>query len=117
MSRLLLLLPVIALAACAAAPPQTPPRQAALTPKVGVVGLVRELQQREINISNWQSVVSGVIRNSDKDDEVNVVRRRYEVTVFYDAGEQGTVVVDDKPDLVPGQRVRVVGDRIEPLPR
>jgi hypothetical protein len=118
MIRALVLLLFVLLAACAQSERRTEPAaEAAALPKIGVVGLVREQRQRAMNTDNWQRVITGVIRNSEKDDEVSVVRRRYEVTVFYDAGEQGTVVVDEDPGLRPGQRVRVTGNRIEALTR
>ncbi|MBL8528783.1 MAG: hypothetical protein JNL68_13935, partial [Burkholderiales bacterium] len=46
-----------------------------------------------------------------------VIRVRYEVTVFYKDGTQGVVIVDQRPAVQSGQRVRVTGDRIEPLDR
>jgi len=39
------------------------------------------------------------------------------VTVLYDDGTTGTVTVDDKPSLQAGQKVRVTGDKIEPIRR
>lgn len=105
------------LSACAQAPVQDEPLQeeVAAVPRIGVVGLVQEQRRREINRDNWQTAIRGVIRNSEHDHHVNVVSRRYEVTVFYDAGEQAVVVVDEDPGLRPGQRVRVTGRQIEVL--
>ncbi len=42
---------------------------------------------------------------------------QYEVTVLYDDGTSGTVTVDEKPELQPGQKVRVQGTKIEPVRR
>jgi len=42
---------------------------------------------------------------------------RYEVTVFYDDGTTGKVMVDQKPELRPGQKVRITGNQIEPVRR
>ena len=116
MIRLFPLLLFLLLAACAQPAPRTEPAQeAAAVPKIGVVGLVQEQRKREINTDNWQTAIVGVIRNSEKDHYANVVNRRYEVTVFYEAGEQATVVVDEDPPLRPGQLVRVTGNKIEAL--
>ncbi|MBX6394003.1 MAG: hypothetical protein IRY96_11050 [Burkholderiales bacterium] len=104
------------LAACATPAPQPVP-EAPAVPRIGVVGLVQEQRHREINRDNWQRAIVGVIRNTEKDQNANVARMRYEVTVFFDAGEQETIVVDENPNLQPGQRVRVTGNRIEPLSR
>ena len=111
-----LLLLFVMLGACAQPAPRTEPAaEAPAIPKIGVVGLVQEQRQRALNSDNWKTAIAGVIRNSEKDHNANVVSLRYEVTVFYEAGEQGTVVVDEDPGLRPGQRVRVTGNRIEVL--
>jgi hypothetical protein len=33
--------------------------------------------------------------------------------VFYDDGTTGTVIVDKRPALQPGQKIRVTGNKIE----
>jgi hypothetical protein len=108
---------LLCLIACAPAPTHDEPLQeeTAAIPRIGIVGLVQEQRKREINRDNWQTAIAGVIRNSERDHHVNVVSRRYEVTVFYGAGEQAVVVVDEDPGLQPGQRVRVTGRHIEAL--
>jgi len=117
MSRLPVLLLIALLGACAQQEPRPEPVPQVATPRIGVVGLVQEQRKREINTNNWQQVIGGVIRNSEKDMHVNVVSTRYEVTVFFEAGESATVVVDKDPGVQPGQRVRVIGNTIEPLGR
>ncbi|MBL8539957.1 MAG: hypothetical protein JNK68_06250 [Betaproteobacteria bacterium] len=64
--------------------------------------------------SNWTGVVGSLFSN---DTEQDVIRVRYEVTIFYKDGTQGVVLVDQRPAAQTGQRVRVTGDRIEPLER
>lgn len=86
-------------------------------PRIGVVGLVQEQRKRELTSDNWQTAIVGVIRNSEKDHYANVSQLRYEVTVFFEAGQQETIVVDQNPHLRPGQRVRVTGNKIEALSR
>lgn len=118
MSRFVALLLLVMLGACAQpAPKPAPPAEITAIPKIGIVGLVQQQRQRALNSDNWKSAIVGVIRNSESDHHANVVSLRYEVTVFYDAGEQGTVVVDQDPGLHPGQRVRVTGNKIEVLTR
>jgi outer membrane lipoprotein SlyB len=39
------------------------------------------------------------------------------VNVRYDDGTSGVVTVEHKPSYQPGQRVRVVGNKVEPLRR
>lgn len=87
------------------------------TPRVGVVGLVQEQRDRGITASNWSQAIIGTIMNDDKNYNANVSRRAWEVTVFYDDGRQDMVVVDNDPGLKPGQRVRVTGNKIEPIGR
>jgi hypothetical protein len=47
------------------------------------------------------------------DPEKGVASTVFEVTVFYDDGSTGIVTLERRPDLVPGQKVRVTGDRID----
>lgn len=104
-----------ALAACAEpAPKPAPPPVEAAVPRTGVVGHVSEVKERGYTRENWQEAVANLFSNqTDK----NVSSVRYEVTVFYDDGTSGVVKVDQKPALQPGQRIRVVGNKIEPLRR
>ncbi len=128
--RLILLLGVAALMAgcsqpaekpAAAAPPPAqatpPPAQTAPSAeagRIGTVGLVRELKERGMSSSNWTGVIGSIFSN---DTEQDVIRIRYEVTIFYKDGTQGVVVVDQRPTAQTGERVRVTGNRIEPLTR
>jgi hypothetical protein len=105
----------LVLGACAETPPPTPAEPPAAVPRIGVVGLIQQHRERGINKDNWKDALVGIIRNDRQDTGVNVVAVRWEVTVFYDAGQQEVVVVDEKPDIRPGQRVRVTGNKIEPL--
>jgi hypothetical protein len=82
--------------------------------RIGTVGLVREIKDRGMTIQNLPGIIESIFTNeADKD----VIRVRYEVTVFYKDGGQGVVILDQRPALQSGQRVRVTGDRIEPLDR
>ena len=82
--------------------------------KIGTVGLVQELKERGMTTGNWAGVIGSVFTNETGKD---VIRVRYEVTVFYQDGSQGAVIVDQRPGVRPGDRVRVTGNRIEPLER
>jgi ABC-type glycerol-3-phosphate transport system substrate-binding protein len=101
-------------AACSQPPPKpaTPPPPA--TPKLGVVALVGEVKHRGLSDENWRTYF-GKLFSTDTDH--NVTRVQYEVTVLYDDGSTGTVIVDEKPSLQAGQKVRVTGNRIEPIQR
>ena len=96
----------------AAAPKQAAPSTE--NSRIGTVGLIRELKERGMSSSNWTGVIGSIFSN---DTEQDVIRVRYEVTIFYKDGTQGVVVVDQRPVAQTGQRVRVTGDRIEPLER
>lgn len=61
---------------------------------------------------NWLGVVGSLF---SYDSEKDVVRVRYEVTVFYPGGDQSEVIVDRHPGVQAGQKVRVTGNRIEAL--
>jgi hypothetical protein len=102
------------LAACASDPPAPKPEAPPPVPRVGTVGLVSEVKTRGVNRDNWKSAVTGVYYN---DNSGNVTGIHYEVTVLYEDHTQGVVTVPTRPDLRPGQRVRVTGDKIELLPR
>jgi hypothetical protein len=80
--------------------------------RIGTVALVREVKERGLTSGNWTGVVGSLFTfDSDKD----VVRVRYEVTVFFADGSQSDVTVDHDPGLRAGQRVRVTGARVEAL--
>jgi hypothetical protein len=99
-----------ALAACSQ-PEKKPVIPPDPDPKNGVVGLVSETKVRDISdrdsfMGALSSIFSG---NTDQ----AVASNYWEVTVFYDDGTTGTVIVDKRPALQPGQKVRVTGNKIE----
>jgi hypothetical protein len=98
--------------ACSQPPPK--PMPPAGPPKIGVVGLVSELKERGLTQDNWRGYFGDLVST---DFDHNVARVQYEVTVLYDDGTTGTVKVDEQPSLQPGQKVRVTGDKIEPMRR
>jgi inosine-uridine nucleoside N-ribohydrolase len=102
-----------ALLAVACSQPAPKPEPPAAPPKLGVVGHVSEVKERGMNQGNWWDAVSTVFSNDPK----NVSSVRYEVTVFYDDGTTGKVMVDQKPAVQPGQKVRITGNQIEPVRR
>jgi hypothetical protein len=105
------------LCACADTPEKKPPEDTpSAISKIGVVGLVQQRRERAINEKNWKDAIVGIIRNEEQDKHANVSRVVYEVTVFYDAGEQEVIHLDQDPQLRPGQRVRVTGKKIDVLP-
>ncbi len=118
MTRLILSAAAALLVACAAEPalkPSAPPPEAeAPVPKTGVVGLVVVNKERGLTRDNWQDILKGFFST---ETDKNVITTRYDVTVFYDDGTSGVVTVDQKPSYQPGQRVRVTGNKVEPLRR
>jgi hypothetical protein len=102
---------LLAVACSQPAPKPAPPP--AGPPKFGVVGHVSEVKERGMTQGNWKDAVSTVFSNDPK----NVANVRYEVTVFYDDGTTGSVIVDQKPAVQPGQKVRITGNQIEPVRR
>jgi hypothetical protein len=117
-ARAALVAALIALAAgCAepaVKPSPPPPEPEAAAPKTGVVELVVEKKERGLTRDNWKDVVKGLFST---ETEANVIATRYEVNVRYDDGTSGVVTVEQKPNYQPGQRVRVVGNKIEALRR
>ena len=103
----------IAVFAAACSQPAPKPEPPPGPPKYGVVGYVSEVKERGMTQGNWKDAVSTVFSNDPK----NVANVRYEVTVFYDDGTTGSVVVDQKPAVQPGQKVRITGNQIEPVRR
>lgn len=79
------------------------------------MGLVQLKPERAINQDNWKTAIVGVLRNEEGDRNANVAKMIYEVTVFYDAGQQDVIILEKDPQLKPGQRVRVTGNKVEPL--
>jgi hypothetical protein len=104
------------LAACTepAPKPSAPPAAEAAVPRTGVVGLIVVNKERGLTRENWQDSARSLFST---DTEKNVISTHYDVTVFYDDGTNGVVTVDQKPAYQPGQRVRVTGNKIEPLRR
>jgi hypothetical protein len=102
----------LALAACAAPPqkPAAPPPDP--EPRNGIVALVSETKVRDIkNRDDFMGALSSIWSG---DTDKAVVSNYWEVTVFYDDGTTGIVTVDRRPQVQPGQKVRVTGNRIEP---
>ena len=100
-----------AVAACTQpAPKPAPPPAPAGPPKLGVVALVSEVKEYGMTKENWQDSIRYLFSN-EKDKNLSSVR--YEVTVLYDDGTNGVVKLEEKPDLLTGQRVRVTGNKIE----
>lgn len=100
----------LALAACAQPAPKPKPPEPDPVPKNGVVGLVSEVKTRGITQDNWKGAIGGLF---SLDSEKGVSSTLFEVTVFYDDGSTGTVIQERRPDLTPGQKVRVTGNKIE----
>jgi hypothetical protein len=99
------------LAACSqpekkpAAPPPDP------EPKNGVVALISETRVRDI--SNRDSLMGALNSIMSGDTDKAVASNYWEVTVFYDDNTTSTVIVEKRPPLQPGQKVRVTGNKIE----
>ena len=101
----------IAALAVACSQPAPKPEPPAGPPKFGVVGHIGEVKERGMTESNWKDAIGSVFSNDPK----NVSSVRYEVTVFYDDGTTGKVMVDQKPEYRPGQKVRITGNKVEPV--
>jgi hypothetical protein len=104
---------VAVLGACSEPKPKPPPEEVPI-PKLGVVGHISEIKERAMTRDNWKDLVGGLF---SRETEGNVAYVRYEVTVFYDDNSTGVVKVDEKPAFAPGQRVRVTGNKIDPVRR
>jgi hypothetical protein len=92
-------------------PPVKPPPEP--EPKSGVVAVIQEVKHRGLSQDNWRGYFGKFFSN---ETDSNVTQVQYEVTVLYDDATTGTVTVDEKPTLRPGQKVRVTGSKIEPVP-
>jgi hypothetical protein len=113
MRRLFIALLAAALAGCAQNPPKPEPEPPAVT-RIGTVGHVAEVRSRGVNHTNLWGSLTDLYRN---EAGKNVLSTAWEVTVFYEDHTQGTISLPQRPDLRPGQRVRVTGNKIEPAPR
>jgi hypothetical protein len=101
--------------ACSQPPPKpAPPPAPTGSPRIGVVGHIAEVKERGISQDNWRAYFNKLFST---DSDHNILKVQYEVTVLYDDGTSGTVTVDEKPELQPGQKVRVQGTKIEPVRR
>jgi hypothetical protein len=114
MRRLLIALFAALLAACAQNPPAAKPEPPPAVPRVATVGHVAEVRTRGVNHTNLWGSITDLYRN---EAGRNVLDTSWEVTVFYEDHTQGTVSLPQRPDLRPGQRVIVTGNKIEPAPR
>lgn len=104
---------VLALALAACSEPPKKPAAAAPDPEPrnGVVALVSETKLRDIkNRDDFMGALSSIWTG---DTDKAVVSNYWEVTVFYEDGTTGIVTVDRRPQLQPGQKVRVTGNKIE----
>ena len=97
-------------AACNTPPAKKPPPTA--EPKLGVVALVQEVKHRGITEDNWRGYFGKFFSN---ETDSSISQRQYEVTVAYDDGTTGTVTVDERPPVKPGEKVRVTGNKVEPV--
>ncbi|MGE5792766.1 MAG: hypothetical protein ACM36B_08735 [Bacteroidota bacterium] len=103
---------VLLAAACSQPAPKPPPPAA--TPKLGVVVLVQEVKHRGITQDNWRGYFGKFFSN---ETDASISQVQYEVTVSYDDGTTGTVTVDQKPAVQPGQKVRITGTQVDPIRR
>ena len=104
-------LAALLLAACSQPEKKPAPPAPDPEPRNGVVGLVSETKVRDIsNRDSFMGALSSIVSG---DTEKAVVSNYWEVTVFYDDGSTGVVTVEKRPQLQPGQKVRVTGNKIE----
>lgn len=113
MARLLALALALLLAACAQNPPAPKPEPPAV-PRVGTVGHIAEVKTRGMTSQNWLGSLKDLYFNEAGS---NVATVTWEVTVFWEDHTQSSVMVEQRPDLRIGQRVRVTGNKIEPIGR
>ena len=116
--RLLLSLLLMSLLCACSTPPETKVKEEATEapappPRVGVVGLVQESRVRAINEQNFVRAITGILRGNPEDSNANVAKTSWEVTIFFETGQQEMIVLDYDPLLRPGQKVRVTGKKIE----
>jgi hypothetical protein len=101
----------LALAACSQPPKKPAAPEPDPTPRNGVVALVSETKVRDIK--NRDDMLGALSSIWSGDTDKAVVSNYWEVTVFYDDGTTGIVTVDRRPQLQPGQKIRVTGNKIE----
>lgn len=101
----------LALAACAAPPTKPAAPEPDPVPKNGVVGLVTETKVRDIGDTGSLMGALGSIFTGNTDQAV--ASTYWEVTVFYDDGTTGLLKLDRRPTVLAGQKVRVIGNKIE----
>ena len=81
-------------------------------PRYGIVALVSETKVRDIkNRDDFMGALNSIWTG---DTDKAVVSNYWEVTVFYEDGSTGVVQVDRRPQVQPGQKVRVTGNKGEP---
>lgn len=102
----------VALVACTQPPKKPAAAEPDPEPRNGIVALVSETKVRDIkNRDDFMGALSSIWSG---DTDKAVVSNYWEVTVFYDDGTTGIVTVDRRPQLQPGQKIRVTGNKIEP---
>jgi hypothetical protein len=102
---------VLVLAACSPPPKKPAAPEPDPEPRNGVVALVSETKVRDIKKrDDFMGALSSIWTG---DTDKAVVSNYWEVTVFYDDGTTGVVQVEKRPQLQPGQKVRVTGNKIE----
>jgi hypothetical protein len=103
---------VVLLSAAACNQPPAKPEPPSAPPKLGIVALVQEVKHRGITQDNWRGYFGKFFSN---ETDSSISQRQYEITVAYDDGTTGTVTVDEKPPVRPGEKVRVTGNKVEPV--
>lgn len=101
----------LALVACSQSPKKPAAPEPDPTPRNGIVALVSETKVRDIK--NRDDMMGALSSIWSGDTDKAVVSNFWEVTVFYDDGTTGIVTVDRRPQLQPGQKIRVTGNKIE----
>jgi hypothetical protein len=101
----------LALAACSPPPKKPAAPEPDPTPRNGVVALVSETKVRDIK--NRDDMLGALSSIWSGDTDKAVVSNYWEVTVFYEDGTTGIVTVERRPQLQPGQKIRVTGNKIE----
>lgn len=102
----------LAFAGCAPAAKKPAAPEPDPVPKNAVVGLVTENKVRDIGDSGSFMGALGSIFTGNTDQAV--ASTYWEVTVFYEDGTTGVLRLDHRPTVLAGQKVRVIGNKIEP---